>query len=131
MVRAANGQEVVQRYSVSFYWRQEEWKLKRHEKVEFKRLWLQHCTRIVLSLFGTMESYIYVGLGLITFWWFFLRPRGGGKNAPTLVTKSKLVPLPFIGVVAEFLKSPNDMMKRCYDDFGEVFTIPVSFLPFL
>lgn len=73
-----------------------------------------------------MEWYFYLALGLIAFWWFFLRPRGGGKDAPPLVKESKVVPLPFIGVVGEFLKSPNDMMRRCYDDYGKIFTIPVS-----
>lgn len=68
----------------------------------------------------------YLAAGLVAFWWFLLRPRGGGKGSPPLVTESKLVPIPFIGVITEFLKSPNDMMKRCVQDYGSVFTIPVS-----
>jgi len=64
---------------------------------------------------------------LVAFWWFLLRPRGGGKGSPPLVTESKAFPyLPFVGVIAEFLKSPNDMMTRCLKDYGSVFTIPVS-----
>lgn len=70
--------------------------------------------------------YWYAALALIAFWWFFLRPRYGGKNAPPLVTESSLFPVPFVGVLSEFLKSPNDMMRRCYNDYGQVFTIPVS-----
>jgi hypothetical protein len=69
--------------------------------------------------------YFYVCLGLILFWFFALRPRGGGKNSPPLVT-SKVVPFPLVGVICEFLKNPNEMMKRCYKDYGQVFTIPVS-----
>jgi hypothetical protein len=66
-------------------------------------------------------------LGLISFWWFLLQPRGGGKDSPPLVTTSKIFPkLPFVGVISEFLKNPNEMMKRCYADYGQVFTIPVS-----
>ena len=75
-----------------------------------------------------MEVYLWISFGLFAVWWFFLRPRGGGKDAPPLVTESSVVPLPFIGVVSEFLKSPNDMMRRCYNDYGKVFTIPVRFL---
>ena len=70
--------------------------------------------------------YYYLAAGLITFWWIALRPRGGGKNSPPLVTASTVVRVPFVGVIAEFLKNPNEMMKRCYKDYGEVFTIPVS-----
>ena len=70
----------------------------------------------------------YVALGIIGFVWFcFIRPRYivGGKDGPIVVTTSPSVPIPFLGVIAEFLKGPNDMMKRCYDDYGSVFTIPV------
>jgi hypothetical protein len=45
-----------------------------------------------------------------------------------MVTSSNVVPIPLVGVIAEFLKSPNEMMKRCYKDYGQVFTIPVSFI---
>ena len=49
----------------------------------------------------------------------------GSKNAPPLVTSSSIVPIPLFGVIAEFFKSPNNMIKRCYKDYGPVFTIPV------
>lgn len=55
-----------------------------------------------------------------------MRPRGGGKGSPPLVTESKIFSIPFFGVISEFLKSPNDMMTRCVEDYGPVFTIPVS-----
>jgi hypothetical protein len=70
--------------------------------------------------------YYYLAAAVVAFWWFLLRPRGGGKNSPPLVTSSSVVPIPLVGVIAEFLKNPNEMMKRCYKDYGQVFTIPVS-----
>jgi len=69
--------------------------------------------------------YYYLAAGLITFWWFLLRPRGGGKDSPPLVTASTVVRVPLFGVIAEFLSNPNEMMKRCYKDYGQVFTIPI------
>lgn len=69
--------------------------------------------------------YYYLAAGLVAFWWLLLRPRGGGKNSPPLVTSSSVVPIPLVGVIAEFLKNPNEMMKRCYKDYGQIFTIPV------
>jgi hypothetical protein len=69
--------------------------------------------------------YYYVAIVLLVFWALLLRPRRAGSNIP-LVTESKLFGyLPFVGVLSEFLKSPNDMMKRCVADYGSVFTIPV------
>jgi hypothetical protein len=69
----------------------------------------------------------YVALAAIAVWWFFLRPRMGYKDSPPVVTSSSVVPVPVLGVFMEFMKSPNDMMRRCYRDFGKVFTIPVRF----
>jgi hypothetical protein len=66
-----------------------------------------------------------VAIALVAFWFFLLRPRKGGKDAPPVVTWSPVVPIPVIGVICEFFKGPNDMMKRCYKDYGPVFTIPV------
>jgi len=59
-------------------------------------------------------------------WFVLLRPRKGGKDAPPTVTASRVVPIPVFGVLAEFFKSPNTMVKRCVEDYGSVFTIPVS-----
>jgi sterol 14-demethylase len=69
--------------------------------------------------------YYYLSVCLVLFWWFLLRPRGGGKDSPPLITASTVIRIPLFGVIAEFLKSPNDMMKRCYKDYGPVFTIPI------
>ena len=75
--------------------------------------------------------YYVVALIVILFWFFLLRPRNGGKGTPPLVTTSTVVPVPIIGVISEFLKNPNEMMKRCYQDYGQVFTIPVCFIGLL
>ena len=70
---------------------------------------------------------IGIFVGWIIFYWTLLRPRMGGPNAPPVVVTSPLFPfLPtFLGVFGEFLKSPNEMMKRCAKDYGNIFTIPV------
>jgi len=71
-----------------------------------------------------MPFFIITALFLV--WFVLLRPRqGGGKNAPPTVVDSNVVPIPIIGVLAEFFKSPHAMIKRCYKDYGTVFTIPV------
>lgn len=70
--------------------------------------------------------YYYFSVALFSIWWLLLRPRSGGKDSPPLVTASTVVRIPIVGVIAEFLKNPNEMMKRCYKDYGQVFTIPVS-----
>jgi hypothetical protein len=63
---------------------------------------------------------------LVTIWYMLLRPRRGHtKNPPPLVTFSKKYPVPLIGQLIEFFSSPHEMMKRCYNDYGPVFTIPV------
>jgi hypothetical protein len=66
-----------------------------------------------------------VVVALSALWFFLLRPRKGGKDAPPVVTESPVVPIPIIGVICEFFKGPNDMVKRCHRDYGPVFTIPV------
>ena len=63
-----------------------------------------------------LVAVIYLGL---------LRPRRGGKDAPPMVLESPVFPIPVIGVIMEFFKSPNTMVKRCHTDYGPVFTIPV------
>ena len=69
---------------------------------------------------------VIVATVVFLFWFLALRPRRGGKDAPPVVTNSPVVPIPFIGVMAEFFKGPHKMMKRCVKDIGPVFTIPVS-----
>lgn len=59
----------------------------------------------------------------------FLRPRRkGGKDAPPMVTQSPVSSVPIFGPAIEFGKSPVKMVKRCYDDYGPVFTVPVRSL---
>lgn len=71
---------------------------------------------------------IYIGifLALYAIWYFLLRPRPGGKDAPPLVTSSTVYNIPIFGVMAEFFSSPNTMMTRCYKDYGNIFTIPIG-----
>jgi hypothetical protein len=61
----------------------------------------------------------------LVLWFGFLRPRRGGKDAPPLVLDSPAYPIPFLGLLMEFFKSPHTMMKRCYSEYGSIFTIPV------
>ena len=65
-------------------------------------------------------------LVLLVLYLAVLRPRRGGKDAPPMVLESPVFPIPVIGVIMEFFASPNSMVKRCYKDYGPVFTIPVS-----
>ena len=58
-------------------------------------------------------------------WYVMLRPRKGGKNAPPTITSSSVCRIPVFGVLVEFFKSPNTMVKRCAQDYGSIFTIPV------
>mmetsp|Transcript_18466 Transcript_18466/g.23783 ORF Transcript_18466/g.23783 Transcript_18466/m.23783 type:complete len:486 (+) Transcript_18466:132-1589(+) len=75
-----------------------------------------------------MSYVVYAVVAVLTLvWYFLLRPRKGGKNAPPTVVDSPVVPIPIIGVMAEFFKSPNTMFHRCYKDIGPVFTIPIFF----
>lgn len=64
----------------------------------------------------------------ILVWFVLLRPRQGSKDAPPTVTFSTVAPVPIFGVLIEFFKSPNNMIKRCLTDYGGVFTIPVCVL---
>ena len=58
---------------------------------------------------------------------FVVRPRTkGGSSAPPIVTKSPVSSLPVIGTIVEFGKSPVKMVQRCYEEYGPVFTVPVS-----
>lgn len=79
-----------------------------------------------------MEWILYVVLAMVTaLVMLILSPRfKGSKDAPPLVTESKIVPIPIIGVIVEFFISPNKMIQRCYDDYGPVFTIPVRIFDF-
>lgn len=54
---------------------------------------------------------------------FFLRPRKGGENAPPMIKSN--VNIPIFGPCIEFGKSPMKMVKRLYDDYGPVYTVPI------
>lgn len=56
---------------------------------------------------------------------FLVRPRHGGNKAPPMVLSSKIAPYPLIGPLVEFAKSPVKMVRRCYDDYGPVYTVPI------
>jgi hypothetical protein len=63
---------------------------------------------------------------------YLIRPRHAkyantsNKNAPPMVLSSPVAKIPVIGQILEFGKSPVKMTKRCYDQYGPVFTVPVS-----
>ena len=72
---------------------------------------------------------LLVPLGLLASLLFFLRPRKAGrKDAPPLITSSPVSSVPLLGPAIEFGKSPVKMVRRCYDDYGPVFTVPVRFV---
>jgi hypothetical protein len=55
------------------------------------------------------------------------RPRSkGGAAGPPLVTASPICTIPVIGTIIEFGQSPVKMVSRCYEQYGPVFTVPVS-----
>ena len=72
---------------------------------------------------------LLVPLVLLASLLLFLRPRKAGrKDAPPLITSSPVSSVPLLGPAIEFGKSPVKMVRRCYDDYGPVFTVPVSLL---
>ena len=74
---------------------------------------------------GGLPLALLVPLLLITSL-LFLRPRKSGrKDAPPLITTSPVSSVPLLGPAIEFGKSPVKMVRRCYDDYGPVFTVPV------
>mmetsp|Transcript_2114 Transcript_2114/g.4685 ORF Transcript_2114/g.4685 Transcript_2114/m.4685 type:complete len:125 (+) Transcript_2114:36-410(+) len=69
-----------------------------------------------------------IALLSLSFLFFVFRPRTkGGKAGPPVVTSSPVCGLPVIGTIVEFGKSPVKMVQRCYEEYGPVFTVPVSF----
>ena len=71
---------------------------------------------------------LLVPLVLLASLLLFLRPRKAGrKDAPPLITSSPVSSVPLLGPAIEFGKSPVKMVRRCYDDYGPVFTVPVRF----
>ena len=67
-------------------------------------------------------------LSLLFYTICIVRPRTkGGSTSPPIVTTSPISKLPVIGTIVEFGISPVKMVQRCYDTYGPVFTVPVSF----
>ena len=68
-------------------------------------------------------------LSLLFYTLCIVRPRTkGGSQGPPIVTSSPISKLPIIGTIIEFGISPVKMVQRCYDMYGPVFTVPVSFI---
>ena len=81
-----------------------------------------------MALFADLAAHPFtlsIGAIVLLGIWLLLRPRRGGANAPPCVLSSPVVPIPLIGMALEFAKSPVKMIKRCLDQYGPVFTIPV------
>ena len=67
-------------------------------------------------------------LSLLFYTLCIVRPRTkGGSQGPPIVTSSPISKVPIIGTIIEFGISPVKMVQRCYDMYGPVFTVPVSF----
>jgi hypothetical protein len=83
---------------------------------------------MVATYAGAVSWYWYLTASvLLTVWYMVLRPRRAAvANAPPMVLSSPVFPIPVIGVICEFFYGPNDMIRRCYEQYGPVFTIPVS-----
>ena len=72
-------------------------------------------------------SLTIVALLSLFYAFFIFRPRTkGGRCGPPIVTTSPVCGIPVIGTIVEFGKSPVKMVQRCYEDYGPVFTVPVS-----
>ena len=77
---------------------------------------------ITLSLFSFFTLTIYTFL--------IIKPRTkiakSGNNPPPVITTSPISKLPVVGTIIEFGISPVKMVQRCYEEYGPVFTVPVS-----
>jgi hypothetical protein len=81
----------------------------------------------IMSLdFSSPITWVWVMAAVLLGLWLLVRPRHGGSKAPPMVLSSKIAPYPLIGPLVEFAKSPVKMVRRCYDDYGPVYTVPVS-----
>jgi len=68
---------------------------------------------------------VSVLVGILTL--YFLWPRQSSKaDAPPMVMSSPICKIPIIGVAIEFGLSPVKMVRRCYDMYGPVYTVPVA-----
>lgn len=81
-------------------------------------------------LLDNLTPLYIVGAVIVLLYLVLLRPRRGGKDAPPMVLSSPGLPGP-LGTIMEFGKGPIPMIRRCYELYGPVFTIPVSKLQFV
>lgn len=73
-----------------------------------------------------LSPIVAIPLAILSLFLYITIPRKAkNRDAPPMVTSS----IPLIGTVIEFAKSPVKMVRRCYDDYGPVFTVPVSEIP--
>jgi len=79
------------------------------------------CSDPMLDLY----PFYVLGLIILVLYYVLLKPRRGGKDAPPVVDFSPIVSGPF-GMILEFGKSPVRMIRRCYDLYGGIYTIPLG-----
>ena len=82
----------------------------------------------VSPLLLTLSLLSFFTLTIYTF--LIIKPRTkiakSGNNPPPVITTSPISKLPVVGTIIEFGKSPVKMVQRCYEEYGPVFTVPVS-----
>ena len=68
---------------------------------------------------------VAVPLVLAALFLYFTIPRKAkNKDAPPMVKPRNSIPL--VGQIVEFGKGPLKMVQRCYEEYGPVYTVPVS-----
>ena len=84
----------------------------------------------VSPLLFTLSLLSFFTLTIYTF--LILKPRtkiaksGKYGSSPPIITTSPISKLPVVGTIIEFGISPVKMVQRCYEEYGPVFTVPVS-----
>jgi hypothetical protein len=64
-----------------------------------------------------------LGIGLLILYYTLPR-KASNSDAPPMV--KSVVKIPLIGQIIEFGMGPMKMVERCYQEYGPVFTVPVS-----
>ena len=83
----------------------------------------------VSPLLFTLTLLSFFTLTIYTF--LIVKPRtkiakSGNGSSPPVITTSPISKLPVVGTIIEFGISPVKMVQRCYEEYGPVFTVPVS-----
>ena len=82
----------------------------------------------VSPLLFTLSLLSILTLTIYTF--LIIKPRTKiaktGGISPPVITSSPVSKLPVVGTIIEFGISPVKMVQRCYEEYGPVFTVPVS-----